>query len=214
MPKTKMLILTFAVSVVLSVIGVASASAMDLWYVNGTELKPAQTAALANTAAVDSPAVLRVPGLSLEITCSGNVLKGSKPEIQGGTAMGQAESVSFESCSEVSPPTCKLSSPKITTESILLLFLLVLPGIPSVTVEPHAGNTFATLTFEGSSCSFEGEQGVTGKVLYVFLGGGSEQVLHAIEGQGTTENNSLILDGNHAYIEGGKTLLKLASGEK
>ena len=44
--------------------------------------------------------------------------------------------------------------------------------------------------------------------------GQTEEELQAIEGQGSFENNSLEVAGDKSYIEGGKALLKLASGSK
>ena len=208
-------------TVLVGLVGATSASAGAMnWFVNGTELKSGEKAALASTATVDSPTVLEVPGLSLEITCSG--LSDTSAELVGGAAgekaTGQAQALKFETCSEITPPTCKLApiDTNVTTEPVLALVLLVsshpLPLV-SVLFQPKTGNTFATLTFEGSKCSFAGEQGVSGRVLVSAPTGASEEATQAIEGLGSTENNSLIVDKNHACI-GGKALLKLASGQK
>jgi len=220
MSKAKVAAVAVFAALMLSMVGAASASAATKmnWYIDGAELKAGQTAALANTATVDSPTVLNVPGLSLKVSCPG--LSAKKAELQGGaageSAMGQAEALKYESCSEVSPPSCKLSSSSttITTEPILALVLLS-SGHPiplvSILFQPKSGNTFATISFEGSKCPFAGEQGVTGKVLVSAPTGADEAEVQAIEGLGTTENNSLIVDGDKAYLEGGKALLKLAS---
>ena len=220
MSKTKVTCVAAFAALMLSLVGAASASAAAMtWFVNGTALTSGNQE-LANTAKVDEPAVLNAPGISLKISCA--TLKGSKAELQGSaageSAMGQAEALEFEGCSEISPPTCKLvpSFTKIITRAILAIVLLILRRVvPFIQVlfEPKKGTTFAELKLEGEHCSIAGTQGVTGSVVVGAPTGASEETLQAIEGLGTTENNNLIIDGRNAYIEGGKALLKLASGK-
>jgi hypothetical protein len=65
------------------------------------------------------------------------------------------------------------------------------------------------------TCSLAGEQGIDGRVNLKLGTGQTEEVSQALEGLGSSEGNlSLIIDKNNAYIEGGKTLLSLASGSK
>ena len=171
MSKVKLAAAVGFAALMLSMVGAASASAGAMnWFVNGTELKTGEKAVLSNTATVDSPAVLNVPGLTLKITCAS--LSGTSAELVGAAAgekvTGQAQALIFEGCSEISPSVCKLKTPKVTTEPVLALVLLVAThSLPLVSVlfQPETGNTFATLTFEGSKCSFSGEQGVSGRVL-------------------------------------------------
>lgn len=209
MPKAKMfaavLIAVFALSAAIS----ASAQAEPSWFVSGAKLT--SKAALATKAVVDEPAVLNVPGLGLKASCSG--LSGSKPEIAGPTK-GQAEALSFENCSEISPSTCKISPATIRTESIF--WLVHISGHFfwwNWLIHAQGGKILATITFVGS-CSFAGEQPLAGAVVLKGPTTSIEETSQALEGLGSTENNSLEIAGNKAFIEGGKVLLSLASGSK
>ena len=215
MSKTKATVVAVFAALMLSMVGAASASAAQNWFITGTELKAGTNELLANTAAVDEDAVLNAPGLTLKVTCNSNILGGSKAEIEGGTAMGQAEALEFNGCTELTPPNCNLVSSIIRTHPLLVLLLFTrrFPYI-SITFHLKTGNLFTELEFGGGTCPFAGAQGVKGSILIGAPTGGSEEVLQAIEGQGTTENNSLEIDGQKAYLEGGKALLKLASGLK
>jgi hypothetical protein len=210
------------VTVALALCAMAPASAVAeekpmSWFVSGTKLASATTVALASTAAVDSPLVLTVPSLGLKVTCSNSVGKVSKGVLEGGEAMSQAEYDPFESCTENSPSTCKVSQPPPTVGPALLL--LVLTALTRLgrhvfgwVYHSRTGSPLATLSFEGS-CSFAGEQSITGIVTEWATTMVSEEAVQAVEGLGTTENNSLELDGDKAYIEGGKVLFKLASAQ-
>src|ERR1700691_3484117 len=218
MSQVKVAAIAAVVALVLSMVGAASASAGPMnWFVNGTELKSGEAAGIAEPQAVDVPAVLNVPNLSLKVTCSG--FSGSKGELQGANAgesgMEQAEAVVLEECSEISPAVCKLTSSTLVTEPLLAsVSLAASRPLPSVRVLLRAKgrNELMTIDFEGSGgkeCALAGELGVAGEFLAVAPTGASEETLQAIEGLGTTENNSLQIDGDKAYIEGGRALVKL-----
>ena len=219
MSQAKMVAMAGAATFILSMVGAVSSStaAKMTWFVNGTELKTGETATTANTERIDSQAFLGAPGLSLRITCSGG--SGSKGELQGESAMAQAEAVTLEGCSEISPATCKLASSDIVSESILA-FVSSVPARPlpavSIVLQPKKGNTFATLRFEDNDhpCSIEGEQAVDGKLVAVAPTGASEETLQAVEAIGSVENNSLLIDGDRAYVEDGKALVKLVGSQR
>jgi hypothetical protein len=180
------------------------------WRIAGAALPPGSKAALSTKAVVDEPATLNVPGLSLKISCSG--LSGTKPEIIGENE-GAVEHLTFEGCSEITPTTCKLETPTISTEPITALAFDAISPDVRVHFTPKSGKSFATLTFVGS-CSLAGEKPVNGTVTVDAPNGQSEEVSHALAGLGSQENNSLEVSGQKGYLEKGKALLKLASGSK
>ncbi len=75
------------------------------------------------------------------------------------------------------------------------------------------GKTLASIVFTGGACSIAGEKPLNGIVTLKAPTLQEEQTTQPVEGQGTLENNSLELAGQKVFIEGGKTLLKLASGK-
>src|ERR1700691_2230170 len=162
---------------------------------------------------VETPFVLSAPNLSLKITCSG--LGGEKPEITGGNT-GQAESLNFESCSEIEPKNCRLKTPTITTEPIVAT--VTAGGSPddNTLFMPSSGRVLATLDFGShiGTCDIAGEQPLEGKVKLKASTLQEELASQPIEAMGSTENNSLEVDGNKAFLIGGKALLKLANGKK
>jgi hypothetical protein len=180
--------------------------------VKGTALTAGQTVALANTAAVDTSTVLSAPSLGLRLTCSGSTLDGKEAYIQG-QASGGATSLTFLGCSEIAPSTCKIeeSATEIKTEPVVASVEKGTAPFVKILFSPKTGKPFATIKFEGS-CAFAGEQPVNGRVVASSQDGQTEQTTHALEGLGTTENNSLELFKAKAYLIGGKALLKLLSG--
>ena len=79
---------------------------------------------------------------------------------------------------------------------------------------PKTGTEFVTLEFVGGSCAIAGEKPVKGSVTVGASTGQTENTLQPIEGLGSKENNSLTIGGHPTFLEGGKALLKLASGSK
>jgi len=199
-------------TVALALVGASSASAHG-WVINGTELTT--TAALAHTAAVDTPYNLRAPSLGLRITCTGKEASITKGELLGSAKIAQGESFSMEGCSEISPAACKLSSTTISSNAFLWLLSLVASILPlRILLHAPSGKVLSMLTFEGAECAVEGSLPITGIAVRALQESTNEQVLQPLEGLGTTENNSLEIAKSKLYIEGGRTLLKLASGLK
>jgi hypothetical protein len=209
MSKVKIIAVTLVAATAFMAIAASSASA--IWFVKGTALKAGQTVALANTAAVDTSTVLSAPSLGLRLTCSGSTLDGVGAYIQG-EASGGAESLTFLGCSEIAPTTCKIEMEKkeIKTEPVVASVEKGTAPFVKILFSPK-GKAFAAITFEGT-CAFAGEQPVDGRVVASSQDGQIEQTTHALEGLGTTENNSLELFKAKAYLVGGKALLKLLSG--
>lgn len=220
MPTAKTIIAVAVV--VLSVCGcdVASASAEEStkgWHINGVFLKEGATAALASPGALESPAVFNSPGLSLKIVCP--TYNTSKAELLGNTDEAVIASGKYEGCSEISPSFCRLASSTITTTALeSALFLLhpestELPHYLRLTF-PRTSKTIATITFDGEFCPFDGEKSLTGMLREGAPSIEDEATTHLIEGDGTSENNSLELAGQKIYLEGARELLKLSSGSK
>jgi hypothetical protein len=215
MIKARTIILTLIAALALTAAATTTASAKNMsWFVNGTEFHGTET--LQSKAIIDENATLNVPGLSLQVTCTG--LSG-QAQI---TALerGESQTLNFEGCSEISPSTCKLSKPTIEGEPIISLQVLaLLPGkqteqVFSILHPKQNGGPFATIKFEGS-CPFAGEQSAKGLVKIVDPTALSEESLQLEEGLGSSEgNNSLIIDGNKGFIEHGKILLGLTSGAR
>jgi hypothetical protein len=207
MSKVKLVVAIFLAALTVTAVASASASAAQ-WYVNNAALANGAKEALNTTAVVDESAVLNAPKLSLKITCA--TLTGVKPEIIG-KEKGAAEHLTFGTCSEIEPKTCKLEVPTVETVPITALVSAKTGTDDRVLFSPTSGKTFATLTFVGS-CALAGEKGVNGLVNVDAPDGQTEQTTHLIDGLGSVENNSLEIGAQKAFIEKGKALLKLATG--
>jgi len=210
MSKVKFIVTLLAAAMALSALAASTASAAGSWFVNGTKLPNGSKAALASTAIIDESAFLNAPSLGVRITCSSNTLDGSEPFIQGPNT-GGAKSLTFLGCSEIAPSTCKIETTEIPTEPVTAT-LETSGGADRIRFVPQSGTVFATIIFKGT-CAESGEQPINGKLVAGSSDGQSEKTTHLLEGLGTTENNSLELFKSKAYLEGGKALLKLASGQ-
>ncbi len=62
-------------------------------------------------------------------------------------------------------------------------------------------------------CAFEGKEPISGAVTINAPNGQTELAMQPIEGLGSFENNSLEFLGSKAYIEGGRTLVLVATKE-
>ncbi len=214
MTKTKSIAALFIAAILLSALAATSASA-DSWFVNGAKLTGSEE--LTNTAKIDEKATLNVPGLSLKVTCAG--LSGVGPKIVAGEN-AEAEHLKFEACSEVEPSTCKVKESKVETEPILALQALALfvgsktQSVISILHPKKAGGNFAILELEGT-CAIAGENPVKGLVKIADPTGTTELAAQLQEGLGSSEgNNSLEVDKQKGFIEKGKILLTLKSGNK
>jgi len=209
MSKVKVICVAFAAVLVLGAVTASGASAA-MWFVGGALLPMESKVALANTAAVDSPTVLNEPAESVKITCTGSTLDGEGPLIIS-LDKGFANTLRFLGCSELSPANCTVTT-AIETVPILALVTTGTGEEDLVTFSPEAGKTFVPIEFKGATCAVAGEKSVNGSVTIGAPTGQLELTLQAIVGLGSKENNSLTLAGHPAFLEGGKALLKLASG--
>jgi len=203
--------------VALSAMIASSASAAG-WHVNGTELGKTSKEALTTAAAVDTAATLSIGSgaTAVEIKCTGATLNGTSPEIIG-TNEGMAEALTFTGCATTKPATkCTLSRPTVETKPIKVFVTKGAGEADVATFAPLTEEVFANIPFStsGNSCAFTEPEPISGSVRVKAPTGQTEEELQAIEGQGSFENNSLEVAGKKAYIEGGKALLKLASGSK
>jgi hypothetical protein len=214
MSRIKVTIVALFAVVALSAVAAGSASAE--WFVSGTKL--VGTAALATTAKVDTDATLKIiaPGGNVRVLCKGTILSGTKPEIIGGTSEGKAQHLIFEGCETVEPAThCVLSKTTIETEPVKATVAKGTAPVDKITFTPQTKTTFAKVPFsEANTCVFNEPEPVNGAVTVKAPTGQTEEAAQAIEGIGSTENNSLEVAQDKAYIEGGRVLLKLASGSK
>jgi hypothetical protein len=201
-----MLIATMAISALASS---AAQAAGGSWFVNGTKLPAGSKQALATTARVVTNAVLNVPVLGIKISCAN--LSGKSPEIIG-TTTGEAEALTFEGCTELSPAKCSIA-PTIGTEPIQGDPFIPTKGVTRVAFTPQKGKTFANINFKGAECSVAGEKAVKGAVNVNAPTAQTEQAEQPIEGLGSVENNALEVTSDPAYIEGGKAFLKLSNGD-
>lgn len=80
---------------------------------------------------------------------------------------------------------------------------------------PQTKRVVAELPFSSTNtCAFTEIQPLTGDVTLGAPKLQTEESLQAVEGLGSLENDGLAVGGDHAYLEGGKTTLQLASGGK
>jgi hypothetical protein len=212
MSKVKLVVALLVAATALSAMTASSALAAGEWFVN--KVKLTGTAPLANTAPVDTSTVLNAPSLGIKVTCSGSLLEAKKPFIKAPNS-GGAESLTFTGCSEIAPITCTIQE-KVETEPVVATLETSASPVASATIirfAPETGKRFAVLVFKGT-CAEAGEQPVDGSVAAGSQNGQVEQTTHPLEGLGSADNNvSLELFKGKAYLEGGKALLKLASGE-
>ncbi len=215
MAKTKALtIFTTLATLILAITTTTPASA-DSWFVNGAKLTGSEE--LINTAKIDEKLTFNVPGLSLEITCAGISAIGAK--IVAGENK-ESEHLKFEGCSEIQPSTCKVKGSKVETEATIGLQSLALfvgsktESVVTVLHPKKAGGNFAILELEGT-CAIAGENPIKGLVKIADPTGITELAAQLEEGLGSSEgNNSLEVDKQKAFIEKGRILLTLKSGNK
>jgi hypothetical protein len=214
MSKFRVVLMVVGAVAAFSALSVSSASAG--WLVNGTPLT--SSAALNTQALVDSFTTLLVPALSLSIQCKGHFLDGVAPQIFG-TDQGSASSLTFLECQTVTPTKCELV--KGTGESVKTVPILALASkgkgeSVNVAFKPETKTTFANLEFaEGNTCAFTGLEPVTGSVVVGAPTGQLSLAAQALTGLGSTEgNNSLRVDGDASFLDGGSALLTLTSGSK
>jgi hypothetical protein len=203
----KITLVTVVIVAVLALAGDAAGSASATsWFVGGTKLPTGSKVELASKGEVYESSVLNVPTLSLKVSCTGLGVGG---EIIGESS-GHA-ALAFEGCSEIEPKTCRVNPSTVVTEPLTTTVTNGSAPDGKVLVTPRSGTLLTTLVFEGS-CSLAGEKPVTGKVTLNAPTLQEELAEQVVEGLGSTENNSLEVAKNKAYIEKGKAGLALASG--
>ena len=216
MSRIKITVMALFAVVALSAMIASSASAAG-WHVNGTELGKNSKQALTTAATVDTAATLSIVTKSetIQIKCSGATLNGTSPEIIG-TNEGMAKALTFTGCATTKPATkCALSISTVATNPIKVFVTKGSGEADVATFDPLSEEPFADIPFaETDTCAFTEPEPVSGSVRVNAPTGQTEEELQAIEGQGSFENNSLEVAKDKAYIEGGKALLKLASGSK
>jgi len=212
MSKVKMIVTTLIAALAFTALAAASASATTPgWMVGGTNLASGASEALATTAAVDQPGLLKIS--TVEVECTGNTLNGTAPKIEG-TNKGSATSLEFTGCAAKSP--CSLAGQNaggvigtlpITAEATLEGALAVV-----ATFSPKTGTTFTTIAFTGASCSLSGVQPVTGHAKVLAPTGQDERTLQLINAVVTAASDELKVGGSAAELKG-SALLQLASGK-
>ncbi len=210
MSRTKSILVAMAVVVAFSATAAASAPAAKI-FINSKALASGETATLNSKAVVDSRWILHWTGVGMKMSCA--PLSGGSLKLVGLDKI-DAFALAFEGCSEIEPSTCRVEPANIVTEPLTALLATGTGTADFAAFKPETGNLFVTIRFVGS-CSFAGEEPFTGAVKLKMGTGQTEEVAQAIEGLGSSEgNNSLELDKNKAYLEGGKALLSLVSGSK
>ena len=203
MSRAKMLVATLVSVIAPFAVAASTASAAE-WFVGGTKL--ATTVAVATTAQLDSLVVLQAPTLTLSVHCLG-------PQLLIREVLQAPDKVLVN---EIIDHNCLALSPANCTVGPLIVFPGPLEGLVlsnGVTHwRPRTGKLVAVLDWEGEKCAIAGEKPLNGEFALSYGSIGTEEAIHAVEGLGTTENNSLETGGNKVYIYGGHALVGLASG--
>lgn len=213
--KTKMALTAFLAALALSAIAADAASAE--WFVNGTKLTTT-AAALATSSVLDTPVSWELPVPKVGVDCSGPVDYSFGQVLRGGNL--DATTITWLHCLALPAGVCSLASTASVIQSEPLTGTLTKgPGASEdrLTIRPVSKAVLATIPFaetEGGSCPVSGEQPVKGSVTLSLPKGQVEEATQVVEGLGSVENNSLEVAGDKIYVEGGKALVKLASGSK
>ena len=188
-------------------------SSTPAWHINASELTGPETRNLSTVATTDSGMILNTPALPLKVTCKGP-LDAATPLISAPNLAATA-SLTFTECSVIEPTTCTLASTEIKTEAITGTVSTATGTTDHILFKPTTAKRFAEFILEGGSCSISGKKAATGSVVLKAPTGREESALQAIEGLGSLEQGtaSLQVANDRSYLEGGKTLLKLESGE-
>jgi hypothetical protein len=211
MPKAKITVIAFLAALTFNVLGTHSASAAG-WYIDASELTGSPTKALSTVATTDAETVLHVPALPLKLACKGP-LDSVNPLIATPN-LAAATSLTFTECSVGEPTACTLESTEIKTNPIEATASTA-TGITDHLLFKTTSSHFAEFMLEGATCSIAGKKAIKGAVVLKAPTGQAEKVLQALEGLGSLEQgaDSLQVANDTAYLESGKTLLKLETGE-
>jgi hypothetical protein len=199
--KVKLGIAAFTAMLVLgAAVSNAAFAATAGWMVKGAMLSGSK--ALATTAKTEGNIVLH--STAFVITCSGENVNMTNPSISS-PSMGLA-GLEFTKC-EGAPP-CTISGTTIKTVPLLLEATLDGESAVKAVFTPETKVTFATVEFNGPTCSLLGVQPITGSQEILAAQGQSEMTLQLFQAVGTT----LKVGAAPAALLG-RFLLKLASGE-
>jgi hypothetical protein len=214
MLRAKIITTIGIVACVFSALGAASASAN--WFVGGTELKT--SARLATAEVIDEIPTILVPNLGIAATCSGGTFDNVSPEIIAGNSV-KAQALKFLGCNITKPATgCSFEEPNQTISTVPITATAFLgPGEEiRVVYLAQTKGTIAVIPFkEENTCALTGLEPVKGLITDGVPKGQLEATSETLVGLGSVENNSLEIGaGNKVTIEGGKALVRLASGSK
>jgi hypothetical protein len=213
MSRIRVVIMALGAVAAFSALSVSSASAG--WLINGTSLGDG-SAALSTQALVDEESTLLVPALKLAIKCNGHFLDGLSPQIFG-LDRGFVLALTFLGCQTVTPEHCELKQQPRSIETTAILALASLGKGEAVNVAFTPEKTpFANIVFsEENTCVFNATEPVTGSLVAGAPTGQLSLLAQPLVGLGSTEgNNSLRIDGDPAFLDGGSALLTLASDSK
>jgi hypothetical protein len=217
MPKVKITITILIATLALGATAAGSAAA-ESWFVGGTKLSG--TAALSNTAGLDQALTLSLPVLKAKVRCTGPIAYSTLFLTFGEFEIGFREvsdGQSFSHCSGEPSPGCELEGQPTTIEMNPQIATPVTAKSPEdrLTFRPTTKKTLGVLKFkETNSCALKSEVPINGSYTLALPTGQTESVTQASEGLGSVENKSLEVAGNEAFIEGGRSLIKLQSGSK
>jgi hypothetical protein len=202
----------------LVIAGMTASPASASWIVGGTTLGQGSKASLATTASVDSPWTLKIAGSpTVKVQCKGTALHGESPEIIG-PVEGSAKSLTFESCETTEPTKCTLESQPTSIKTEPLKTIVSAGPNNSegrLMLIPKTKAWIASLPFSSTNtCGFATKEPILGAVRLAAPNLQTEATHQTIEGLGSTENNDLKIGTHPVLLEGGKTLLQLASGAK
>jgi hypothetical protein len=211
MSRAKIITIINLIACAVSALGVTSASAS--WFVGGTQLTT--SARIATAEAVDEIPRILVPADELAFTCSGGTFDNVSPEIIAGNSV-KAQALHFLGCETIHPASgCALASPTISTVPITAQASLGPGEEVRVTYLPQTKSLIAEVEFsETNTCAFTGVEAVKGSITDGIPKGQLEAATETLVGLGSVENNSLEAGGSKVTIDGGRGLVKLASGSK
>ena len=199
----------------LTLSAIAADSASAGWFLEGEELAAGSKAALATTAKVDANSTLLVPGLGLSVVCGGSTLDDTSLEIIGANA-AKAASLTFLGCNTTAPASgCALEEKNESIPTVGISAEVKGASFPDakLLVSPQTKSILANLSFsETNTCAFNGIEPVKGLLTLNAPKLQEQQATQPLEGLGSTENNSLEIGGQKAFVDGGDVLLKSATG--
>lgn len=210
MSKAKIIVGTLISALAISAFGSASASAItSSWMVAGTQLSG--SAPLATKGKTLENVKLKFSGVTVE--CKGENLEAVAPQIEG-VNTGSASELEFTGCAATGKNCSLAKSMKEKVGTLAVTGEATLEGAGEkveVKFLPKTGTLFATLNFEGASCSIAEEVApVKGKVKAEAPTGRTESVEQSLRLVTTEASTELKVGTSDASLEGAY-MLKLSS---